>query len=105
MVIDDLHVAGVVVSPAEADPPLIVDPDAVLALPVACQCLQPVPRGYPEILQRYRGIQQVELSLRLPLDVRGEFPGSLAPEKLFGLPAMEMLWRSQAAGDWGADGR
>lgn len=35
MVIYDLHVIGVTVPPHKADSPLVVDPDAMLALPVA----------------------------------------------------------------------
>ena len=91
MVIHDLHVVGVIVLPAETDPPLIVDPDAVLALPVACKRLEPVPGRDSEILQRHRCLQQVELPLRLSLNVRREFPGSLALEQLLGLPAPEGL--------------
>jgi hypothetical protein len=33
MVIDDLDAVGVAVAPHEADPPLVVDPDAVLTAP------------------------------------------------------------------------
>jgi hypothetical protein len=39
MIVDDLDVKGVTVTPPEADPPLLVDPDAVLALAIAFQSL------------------------------------------------------------------
>lgn len=35
MVINDFYVIGVPVTPDKADSPLVVDPNAVLALPVA----------------------------------------------------------------------
>jgi len=42
MIVNDFHVVSISVLPAKADPPLIVDPDAVLA--VAVKLLQPVSR-------------------------------------------------------------
>jgi hypothetical protein len=39
VIIDELEVKGVSVTPPETDPPLLVDPDAVLALSVALQRL------------------------------------------------------------------
>jgi len=40
MIVDDLDVQGVTVTPPEADPPLLVDPYAVLALAIAPQSLE-----------------------------------------------------------------
>ncbi len=42
MVVHDFHIVGVAVPPHEADAILIIDPDAVLALALAVQRLQPV---------------------------------------------------------------
>jgi len=39
VIIDDLDVKGVTVTLSEADPPLLVDPYAVLALSIALQSL------------------------------------------------------------------
>jgi len=36
VIIDDLDVAGIPAGPAEADPPLVIDADAVLSPPVTC---------------------------------------------------------------------
>ena len=44
VIIDDLDVEGVAVLPAEADAPLIVDPDTVLTLSVARELLQSISR-------------------------------------------------------------
>jgi hypothetical protein len=89
MVIHNLHIAGVVVFPPETDPPLIIDADTVLALPVAGKRLEPVPGRDPEIRQRHRRIQQVESPLCLSPNTRWEFPGSFPSEQFFRIPAPE----------------
>jgi hypothetical protein len=61
MVVDDFHVEGVALPPHEADAILIIDPDAVLALALALQRLQPVSGRHAQIIQRHRGMQQKEL--------------------------------------------
>ena len=42
MVIGDLHVGGILAAPHEADPPLVVDPDAVLTPAAPFEGLQPI---------------------------------------------------------------
>src|SRR5271167_4589590 len=42
VIVDELHVPGAAGAPGEADPPLVVDPDAVLAGAAAGQLLHPV---------------------------------------------------------------
>ena len=42
MVVDDFHLVGVAVTPTKANPPLIVDADAVLTFPISTQCFQTV---------------------------------------------------------------
>jgi hypothetical protein len=49
VIVDNLYVFGAGRAPAKADPELVVDPDRVLARPVADQCLQPVPRRDAQI--------------------------------------------------------
>jgi hypothetical protein len=44
LVVNDLHVFWPRVGPGEADPPLLVDPDAVLASAIPGELLQPVAR-------------------------------------------------------------
>jgi hypothetical protein len=44
VVVDDFHVRRTVVGPTEADPELVVDPDAVLAFPITSQRFQPIAR-------------------------------------------------------------
>ena len=47
VVVDEDDVSGAAGTPGEADAPLVVDADAVLASAVAAKFLQPVARGHP----------------------------------------------------------
>ena len=49
MVVDDLNIMGVAVAPAKADPPLVIDSDAVLSFSIAQQALQPIAGRSPEV--------------------------------------------------------
>jgi hypothetical protein len=42
MVINDLDVVDISLSPGEANPPLLIDPDTMLSLAIAFQSLKPV---------------------------------------------------------------
>lgn len=71
MVVNDLDVFWPIWRPAKADPPLIVHADAMLALAVALQCLQPIAGRGAQEFQRRRCLQLCELAGR-HLDDRGE---------------------------------
>jgi hypothetical protein len=77
----DVRRAGVAVGPFEADPPLHVDADAVLALPVALQSFERVRWQRLKIRKAGRGIQNVEALLRLTAETL-ELPDALALGKL-----------------------
>jgi hypothetical protein len=57
LVIHDLDIVGVAAPPPEADSPLVVDPDAVLARTITSQVFQAVPWWKAQILQALRRIQ------------------------------------------------
>lgn len=46
--------------PLEADTPLIINPDAVLALSVSAECFEPVPGRIPEVEKLGRSIKPVQ---------------------------------------------
>lgn len=54
--------------PAEADPPLVVDPDAVLSFPAPLQRLQLIGRRGGQVMQRLRPVQIEELAARRALE-------------------------------------
>jgi len=64
MAVDDFHIVGVDVPPPEADVILIIDSDAVLALALTVQSLQPVSGRNIQIIQRHGSMQQEELLQR-----------------------------------------
>jgi len=82
MVVEDFHVLGRAFPPDKADPPLVVDPDAVLTPAVAFQGFQPVPRRHLEIL---KGLGRVD---HLQLPARNRFN---RPEPPDGLPLKQPL--------------
>jgi hypothetical protein len=55
VVVNDLHLLRSGVGPHEADPPLVVDPDAVLSDPIALGGLKPVSGRDAEVFERLRG--------------------------------------------------
>src|ERR1700754_2951626 len=77
VVVHDLDVLGAGVGPGEADPPLVVDPDAVLTLAVTPENLQPVAGWRPEIVEVHRGVEVAQLPER-----RSEYSGVVRPDTL-----------------------
>jgi phage tail protein X len=62
VIVDDLDIAGAVGCPDEAHPPLLVDPDAVLAAPVTRQRLEAVAGRRLQVLQDGGPVQLCELA-------------------------------------------
>jgi hypothetical protein len=83
VVIDDLNLVGISVTPSEADSPLIVDPDAMLASTAALQGFQPIARRHTQEVQRRRGIHLNQFSQCDPQQIRWKPPGGHAVEKSF----------------------
>src|SRR5262245_3529080 len=61
VVVDDLDVFRASVCPGEADPPLVVDPDAVLAPSAPLERLQPVARWDAKVVESHCGIEDRKL--------------------------------------------
>jgi hypothetical protein len=62
MIVYDRHVMRPVFLPNEADAPLIVDANAMLALAIALQRLEPIPWRCTQITQSHCGVDHVELA-------------------------------------------
>jgi hypothetical protein len=60
MVVSEFHVVSLALAPDEADPP-IIDPDAVLALPVSAQALQTVARHDAQLVEAPCRVDHPEL--------------------------------------------
>ena len=75
MVIDDLYLRGTVRSPTEADTIPVVDPDAVLPLPVGDERFEPVSGWHSQVLKSLGGIEMLEL----PPGDSPQLPGTRFP--------------------------
>ena len=75
MVIADLDVMCSIGAPDEADPPLVVDTNAVLSGPVMSEPLQSVSRWASQIFQGVGCVQHEKLPVRLTLNF-GSQPGN-----------------------------
>ena len=84
MVICNLNINGIGLYPAEADPPLVIDPDAALPRAIARQGLETVSRNRAQIGEQRRSMNLVQLPFRRRSDTL-ELPAELASEHLFGL--------------------
>jgi hypothetical protein len=62
VVVDDLDLMRVAVPPLETDPPLVVDPNAVLPHPLPRELLEPIPGRYSKIVEGLSGIGHYEFS-------------------------------------------
>ncbi len=89
MVIDDLDLIGVVITPFEANSPLVVHPDAVLTCPAADQLLKAVARWNLKILKRFCRVQHDQFSKRRLLSRPGETSRGLPLKDLPGLRIAE----------------
>ena len=72
MVVNDLNPFWTSFAPPEADTPLIVDSDTVLARAITAQTLEPVARRNPEVFQMARSINLTQLAQRNAHDARVE---------------------------------
>lgn len=62
VIVRDFDVVGIAFLPSEADPKLIIDPDAVLARAVAPQALQAISRRYAEFSESLNPIDLCEFA-------------------------------------------
>ena len=68
MVIHDFNIEGISVLPAKADPPLVVNADAVLSFAVALECFEPVTGRDLELLKALCLMQVQKLAAGDPLN-------------------------------------
>jgi len=81
---DNLDLKGIRFNPAEADPPLLVDPNAVLPQAIAVEGLQAIPWNRSEIGNHHRRMNMIELSFCRAGNALKPL-ADLAPEDLLGL--------------------
>jgi hypothetical protein len=84
MVINDLHTLSAMTGPAEADPPLIIDPDAVLSFSVATQSLQPIAGRNPQVIEAGGDLELAQLAASHDRDTL-KAPDALSAREGFGV--------------------
>ena len=97
MVIHNFHFQRIFTAPAEADAPLVIDADAVLAYPVALQGFQPIPRRREQIVQAPRLVQQQQFSPCYTLNLRRQPPRYFVVKKPLGFRADETAYHLRYA--------
>src|SRR5436190_13885557 len=91
----DIDRPGRTVWPLEADPPLVVDANAVLALPVATECFESIAWQAGKILKCCRRLETVELELRGPFkggERLGSLPGGESSGSFVPIPQDHLEW-------------
>lgn len=88
MIVHNLHVMRLAIAPGEADPPLIVDPNAVLSHPEGLERFETVARRDPKIFEPPGRVKVKQLAARHTLDGPEARLGLIAKERL-GIPASE----------------
>jgi hypothetical protein len=80
MVVNDFNLVGIPVTPLEANSPTLIDPDAVLSLPLSRQLLKSIARRNAEIIEAKRVIEHSEFSVSSLLDFSRETRRPFAAE-------------------------
>lgn len=91
MVIHDLYVICVLATPDEADPPSIVNPDAMLSGPILLERFKRISRRNAQLFQFVHGVQLSELTKRHALNVRRYASTFPLVKKLFCFPIRKPL--------------
>jgi hypothetical protein len=85
MIIHDLDAFHVTFRPDEADTPLIVDTNTMLASATANQGLQSVPGRSREVTKQCRLMKLAQLTLSAALHVVGQSPGKPSAKQRLGI--------------------
>lgn len=85
MVIHDFDVVRGAIPPAEADSPLVVHANTVLAHPIAFEFFKPIPRRHPQVRDLFRRVDEAELAQHEPMELRRKAPDGFAAEEPFGI--------------------
>jgi hypothetical protein len=70
VIVNNLNIFRVPISPNKADPKLVVHPDAMLPGSVTIQCFEHIARRRPQIFQAGGGVQVAEFPAPNPQQIR-----------------------------------
>ena len=89
MIIHNFYVLGGVISPLKAYSVFVVDPNAVLPLPVALEFLKSIPRQRRQIEQGLRSVESRQFYPTLCMQIYRQ-----CPPRQFGVPAVIYIFSS-----------
>jgi hypothetical protein len=92
MVIHNFHVQRIFAVPSEANPPLVIYADAVLAFAVVFQGFQVVAIRHTQIIQAARLMQHQQFSPRHTLNLHWQTPRRFIVEQPFRFRAREAAY-------------
>src|SRR6476659_6003808 len=90
VIIHDFDIERIGEFPAEADAPLAVDANAVLAGAIGLELFQLIAGRGTEVVEPHGGIELAQLPQSDSLDVGGELADRLAKEQSFGIPVADV---------------
>ena len=67
VVVNDFDFVRIAIPPFKTNPPLIVNPNAVLSLAITSQLFQSIARRSTQIDETFRGVEEQEFSVCRPL--------------------------------------
>jgi hypothetical protein len=91
VVIDNLDVERVAGTPDEAEPPLLIHPNAELPGAVTLELLKAIRRRHPQILQDRGRVEHPELTKGDSLDIGAKSFDGLPREEALGVAVLERL--------------
>ena len=91
MIVRYFYFVGMGLLPSEANPPLVIDADAMLPRTIALEGFEAISRGSTQIAQIVGFVQVYQLAPGRPLDFRRELLGKRSLEDFFGLLVRETL--------------
>jgi hypothetical protein len=68
MIIHDLNIVRITMSPCKTDPPLVIDTNTVLSPPITLHCLEPISRWDQQITERCGTVENQKLPSRRPFN-------------------------------------
>ena len=80
MVVDNLDVVGVTISPCKTDSPALIDPNAVLSHSIPPQLFQAIGRGYLQIVEGTSVVEHAQFTQGDLLDFGRQPTGALTGE-------------------------
>jgi hypothetical protein len=91
MIVDELNVVGVAILPAEADAPLVVDADTMLASTITLELFKPVAWWHTEVSELLGSINGNEFPEHRALKISRILANRFSAEQPLGIPIPETL--------------